>query len=193
MSRESRTKLDDKRAALRQMLFDYGAVQFGEFTLASGQKSDHYIDVKKVLMVPRVIDLIGRMVYDFCHPKAIDSIGGPESAAIPIATSAILAYHKHCEWEARPHGFWVRKEKKGHGTGKLIEGRCWPDDRIVIVEDVATTGKSILHAVEAVRAAGAEVVAALVVVDRQQGAHDNLIVQGVTLHSLLTKADLGIK
>lgn len=175
---------------LKQMLGDYGALRFGEFTLASGQKSDHYIDVKKVLMVPRVISLIGRMFYDLTAEMAVDTIGGLETAAIPIATSTILAYHADFSHESRPHGFWVRKEPKTHGTGNLIEGRCWKHDRVFVVEDVATTGGSILKAVEAVMNAGAEVVGVGVVVDREQGARE--LLGKIPLYPLLTKRDLGI-
>ncbi len=187
-----RENLTYKTDALRTMLLDYGAVKFGDFVLASGQKSDHYIDLKAVLMVGRVIDLIGSMFYDLTKPLAVDAIGGLETAAIPIAVSTVLAYHQDHKYESRPHGFFVRKEPKKHGTGprSLIEGRCWKDDRVFVVEDVATTGGSILRAVEACRNAGAVVIGAGVVVDRMQGARE--LLADIPFAALLTKHDLGI-
>ncbi len=182
--------LTPDQTVLKGMLLDYAALRFGEFTLASGQKSDHYIDVKKVLMVPRAISHIGRMFYERTAPLAVDTIGGLETAAIPIATATILAYHADFSHESRPYGFWVRKAAKAHGTGGLIEGRCWKHDRVFVVEDVATTGGSIIQAVEAVMNAGAEVVGVGVVVDREQGARE--LLGQIPLYPLLTKRDLGI-
>lgn len=190
MSASSRHQLSDQQAALRQMLFDYGAIQRGEFTLASGKKSDLYVNMKKILMVPRVIDLIGRIVYDWSKGLAIDAIGGMESAAIPIATSAVLAYHKDCQFEARPHGFYVRKEAKKHGTGDLIEGRVWADDRVLIVEDVTTTGESAKKAIDACEARGALIVGVVTVVDRQEGAAEAFANRW--FRPMLTRAQLGI-
>lgn len=182
--------MDEQQQQLRRMLIDYGAVKFGEFKLASGLTSDHYIDLRKAMMIARVAKLVGEMFYGISKGLCVDAVGGMEVGAIPVALATVMAYHQDAQWEARPHGFYVRKEKKEHGTGNLIEGRCWPGDRVFIVEDVATTGGSIVKAIEAVRAAGAVVVGVGVVVDREQGADEAF---DAPFYPLLKKTDLGIK
>lgn len=122
----------------------------------------------------------------------VDSVGGLTLGADPIAYA--IAHASALEAEAGTGGmvraFTVRKEAKQHGTGKLIEGPFQPGDRVVVVEDVITTGGSALKAVEAIRAAGGQILGVLALVDREEGGRDALEAAGLTVISLATATDL---
>ncbi len=141
--------------------------QEGEYTLSSGEKSNFYFDAKTVFMSSAGASLIGEVLYEKTKGLDIQAIGGLEVGAIPLTTAAIFAYHLH----ARPmDGFFVRNEAKKHGTRKIIEGRLQSGSKVVIVDDVATKGGSIMKAVEAVRKAECSPVLITVLVDRLEGA-----------------------
>jgi len=155
----------------------------GEFTLASGAKSSFYIDGKRTTFDPDGAYHLGHLLMDEIEklPSKVDAVGGMSIGADPIVTAVGLA--------ARERGyplriFVTRKSVKDHGTQKLIEGNFRSGDRVVVVEDVMTTGGSTLQTIEAVRQAGGTVVAALVIVDREQGGRENLLREGVELISL---------
>jgi orotate phosphoribosyltransferase len=122
----------------------------------------------------------------------VDAVGGPTLGADPI--SYAIAHASALEADAGIGGmvrsFTVRKEAKQHGTGKLIEGPFHPGDRVVVVEDVITTGGSALKAVEAIRAAGGEILGVLALVDREEGGREALEAAGLTVISLVTATDL---
>lgn len=165
------------------------AVRFGEVTLASGQKSSFYIDCKMVSLNSEGATIIGELIYEITKDWFIDAIGGPEVGAIPIATSAIIAYHRHGR---TMEGFFVRKMVKEHGTQKRIEGKFEPGYRVALVEDVTTTGASSLQVVEAVEQAGGKVEGVVVVVDRQQGAAERFAQRGLKFVPLFSLPDLGL-
>lgn len=151
---------------LKKLLKETGAVKFGEFTLSSGKKSDFYVDCRKVTLHPKGAKLIGKIILDKIKGQKVDAIGGLTLGADPI-TSAVVAL-------GEIPGFIVRKKAKEHGTQQKIEGLIESGWKVVIVEDVATTGTSALQAIEAAEAAGAKVIKVISVVDREEGASETL-------------------
>jgi orotate phosphoribosyltransferase len=163
------------------------AVRFGTFTLASGKESDIYVDMRKVTLNPRGAFLIGSLIFDLIKDKGIDAIGGLTMGADPIATAAsLMAYGKGHEISA----FLVRKEKKDHGMKNAVEGPVRPGQKVVIVDDVITTGGSTITAIENARALGLEVVLVIAVFDRQEGGKANIEALVPDVRALLTRSDL---
>jgi len=160
------------------------------FMLASGITSPFYVDCRTLMAHPSARRLVGRLAHEALAGVAIDCLGGLEIGAISIATTI-----SDCAYRASPPREWrtfvVRKQAKDHGLGKLIEGAVRPGDRAVIVDDVLTSGGSLLKAIAAARQAGLTVAHALVIVDRkEQGGRAKVEQEGVTLMSLLTIEDL---
>ncbi len=162
--------------------------------LASGRRSTLYVDCRLTTMSPEGQMLIGREALAALRNSGwpVDSVGGLTLGADPI--SYAIAHASALEAEAGTgemvRSFTVRKEAKQHGTGKLIEGPFQAGDKVVVVEDVITTGGSALKAVEAIRAAGGEIVGVLALVDRQEGGRDALEAAGLKVISLVTATDL---
>jgi orotate phosphoribosyltransferase len=172
--------------ALRAHLLEH-SVKRGDFTLKSGRKSSWFIDSKQTVCRPEAMVLVADAMLSVL-PDDVDAIGGLTMGADPVAfiTAGVAA--------TRGRGlkaFSVRKEAKDHGAGGRIAGALDPGDRVVITEDTVTRGTSLLEAVQAVRAAGAEVVLALAVVDRGGTAERLLTSEGVTFRALLGAPDLG--
>lgn len=161
----------------------------GSFTLASGKHSSLYIDARLTTMSPEGLSLIGPLGLEAlrsAHWK-VSAIGGLTLGADPIAYAISYASAN----TASPiRAFTVRKEAKAHGTGKLIEGPFEARDRVAVVEDVITTGASAGRAIDAVRAAGGEVVGVLALVDRQEGGREFLEQMGLPVVSLVTAAEI---
>src|SRR5512136_571370 len=166
-------------ALLKQMLKDMKVVQTGDFVLASGKRSNYFVNIKRASTDPRVLREIGKAMAPHVD-KA--KIAGMALGAVPLAVAVALETN-------RPF-VMVRKEPKDHGTKDLIEGEVLPGEKFVIVEDVATTGGSTLRVVSALREKGANVAKAIVVVDRQEGAREMLTEHGIELISLFTAKDL---
>jgi orotate phosphoribosyltransferase len=179
--------MSDARSRLLD-LFTARAVAFGDFTLASGQKSGYYINSKKVLFHGEAIALLGDLLYEATRDLDIHAIGGLEVGAIPMATAAVLRYRQAGK---TLEGFFVRKQVKGHGSQERIEGLVNRGDRVAIVDDVLTTGESVVQAVEAVEQRGATVGRVVCIVDRLQGAGERLA--NYDFRPLYTVRDLGIK
>jgi orotate phosphoribosyltransferase len=161
----------------------------GDFVLASGRRSSLYVDCRLTTMSPEGQLLIGRAGLAALRATGwpVDSVGGLTLGADPIAYA--IAHASALAEEAGTgtmvRAFTVRKEAKVHGTGKLIEGPFHPTDRVVVVEDVITTGGSALKAVEAVRAAGATVLGVLALVDREEGGREALEAAGLQVRALV--------
>ncbi len=166
----------------------------GDFVLASGRRSSLYVDCRLTAMSPEGQLLIGRVGLAALRETGwpIDSVGGLTLGADPIAYAIAHASALATEQGAGPmvRAFTVRKEAKQHGTGKLIEGPFTSGDRVVIVEDVITTGGSALRAAEAVAAAGGTILGVLALVDRQEGGREALETAGYSVVALVTAADL---
>ena len=162
-------EIDVNRERLKVILKENSILR-GKFKLASGKESDYYIDARLTTLHPEGVYLVGKIFLDVIRKDPqIQAVGGPTMGADPIVGSIISQSHQ----DGRPvRGFLVRKEEKQHGTGKLIEGNLKPGDKVAIVEDVSTTGGSILKAIEAVRSFGASVKKVLVIVDRDEGARE---------------------
>ncbi|MBM4126954.1 MAG: orotate phosphoribosyltransferase [Nitrospira sp.] len=160
------------------------------FTLASGQISPFYIDCRSLMAHPAARRVVAQLAYDVLRPVNVDCLGGLEIGAISIATS-ISDYAFSVQPQRDWRTFVVRKQAKDHGLGKLIEGVVRPGDQAVIVDDVLTSGGSLLKAVAAARNAGLAVAHALVIVDRkEQDGRQRVEQEGLTLLSLLTIEDL---
>ena len=153
----------------------------GDFTLSSGKKSNYYINMKKAITEPEILSTISRMITELIEDDEIDKVAGPALGAVPIATAVSL--------ESKLPLLMIRKEKKGYGTSKLIEGELNSGDNVIVVEDVSTTGGSLLKAIKAIQDNGGNVTRAFVVVDRQEGAIEAFEKEGIKLEPLLTVND----
>ena len=157
----------------------------GEVTLASGRKSDFYFNLKPTMLDPEGAALLAEVTYEALRDDELDYIGGLEMGAVPLAGAiAQLSWLKGHPIAA----FFVRKRPKEHGARLAIEGLAKGDTldgkRVVVVEDVTTTGGSAMKAVEALREVGAEVVLVLTMVDREEGATDTFAQAGLPFRSI---------
>jgi orotate phosphoribosyltransferase len=161
----------------------------GSFTLASGRQSSLYIDARLTTMSPEGLALIGPLGLRALAAAgwSVDAVGGLTLGADPVAYAISYA---SAQTASPIRAFTVRKEAKVHGTGKLIEGPFQPGDRVVVVEDVITTGSSAIRAVDAVRAAGANVLGVLALVDREEGGREAIEALDLRVVSLVTAADI---
>jgi len=152
---------------------------YGDFTLASGRKSKYYIDIKKATTDPRVLGLTADlMAKELGEGSDVKRIAGVALGSIPLAVALSLR-------TGIPF-VMVRKEKKDHGTGKLIEGELKVGEKVLVVEDVITSAGSAVYAVQTLREAGAVVETVMSVVDREEGGQDVLRGMGVELRPLVT-------
>ncbi len=155
--------------------------------LSSGKESDYYLDLRLISLKSEGIYYIAQCFSKLLEGIAFDAIGGPTLGADPIISG--LAYH--CYLQGSPIStFIIRKTPKKHGTQRLIEGPVIPAaSRVVVIDDVATTGKSFLESFDVLQGEGITVVLALAVVDRQEGATELLRERGVPLKSIFTASD----
>ena len=180
------------RDDLKTMLLEK-SVRTGEFTLASGKTSDLYVDCRVTALDTRGAGWIGELGWDLVREKIesegleVDAIGGMTMGADPISLVVGMASTGH---EKALQVFTVRKEPKGHGRGKQIEGNFQEGNKVVVVDDVITTGGSTLKAIDAIRKAGGEVVCCLVLVDREEGGREAIEANGVPVASIFTRSEL---
>jgi orotate phosphoribosyltransferase len=168
------------------------ALQTGNFTLASGKTASYYLDCRLVTLHPRGTNLIAAgmlQLIDQISPRPV-AVGGMAIGADPI-TASIVTVDGARGGELR--GFMVRKEAKDHGRGRQVEGPVAAGDRVVIVEDVITSGGSAIRAVQAAREFGLEVCAAIGIIDRLAGGREAFAAEGLELKTLLTIRDFGIE
>lgn len=168
---------------IREIAGEVGAFLTGEFTLTSGRKSNYYIDGKKITLSPEGAYLVGKAIFDELIKTGVDAIGGVATGAYPIVTAVALV--SHLEGKPIP-AFIVREVTKEHGTMRQIEGHLKEGSRVAIVDDVLTTGGSVLKAIEAVEAAKCQVVKVIVLVDRGEGGSDKLKKEGYDFTALLS-------
>ncbi|WP_306052725.1 orotate phosphoribosyltransferase [Natronococcus wangiae] len=156
------------------------AVRFGEFELSHGGTSEYYVDKYLFETDPRCLEAIADAFAE--RLEADDKLGGVALGGVPLAAATSVA-------AGVPYVI-ARKQRKEYGTGNLIEGRLEEGEEVVVVEDIVTTGTSLVDAVEALREAGATVERALVVVDRQEGGRENVEEAGVEMEALVTAEEL---
>ena len=183
-----------EREELRQILKSK-SVKTGDFTLASGKKSDLYVDCRVTTLDARGAVLVGKVLHSLLQAEIarrsldVAALGGLTMGADPI--SLAVAMTSSMEGATPPvHAFVVRKEPKGHGRGKRIEGNFRSGDLVVVVDDVITTGESTLKAIEAIEAEGGRIAFALILVDRQEGGRENIEGKGYPVVAAFTRAEL---
>ncbi|MCK4443551.1 MAG: orotate phosphoribosyltransferase [Thermoplasmata archaeon] len=162
------------------MLISCGAVQYGTFTLASGKESNYYVDMKKAITDIPILKKVSEMMAPYIGPD--DKIGCVELGAVPIAVALSLQTE-------RPF-LIVRKQQKEHGTKKPFEGELAEGESVIFVEDVTTTAGSLVRAINLIRENGGVVEKALVIVDREEGAAENLGNVGVELIPLVRASEI---
>lgn len=160
------------------------ALIVGEVTLSSGQKAGYYIDARRALMRPAGFRAAGELVAAAAAEAGAVGVGGPATAAIPVACSALAA-----EAGSGLRAFFVRKERKQHGLQRAVEGAVAEGDRVLVVEDTVTTGGSTVEALEQVREAGLEIAGVLAVVDRRAGGGERIAEAAGAPYRALTTVD----
>ena len=193
---QNKTKQTDslRKNQLRKFLLEK-SVQFGSFTLSSGQQSDFYVDCRKTSMDPRGGILIGKLGWKairlYAHKLKIElnSIGGLTMGADPIAFAIANTATNEKTFPVL-QTFSIRKESKNHGAKKQIEGNFEKGDSVVIVDDVITTGNSAIQAIDAVKKGGGEVAFVFSLVDREEKGKEEIEKKGVDVISLFRRSDL---
>jgi orotate phosphoribosyltransferase len=166
------------------------AFKKGKFVLSSGKESNFYLDGRIITMLPEGAYLTGLIILDMIKDDAIDAFGGPTLGADPIVGAvAALAYMNQRKLQT----FIVRKSAKEHGTQRQVEGPALKAGmKVILVDDVATSGKSLIEAKAVLDAMQVRIERAIVIVDRSEGAQENLRQAGIKLQSIFTIADLGV-
>lgn len=171
-------------------LFRQHALKFGDFTLASGRKSTYYLDGRLITLHAEGLKLIAEGILDSLAEFDFAAVGGVSIGADPIVGGVLTVAAQR----GRPLlGFLVRKEAKEHGTKRMVEGPVQPGSKVVIVDDVITTGGSSLQAIDRALEIGCQVVCAVGVCDRLQGGAEAFAARGIPFRSLLTIRDFGIE
>lgn len=160
------------------------AVLHGTFTLRSGRTSSYYIDKYLFSTQPDILQALGVLLAERL-PAETTLLAGAELGGIPLVTTASMASGLPC--------LFIRNAKKDYGTAKMHEGRVAENDIVVLIEDVATTGGQVLEAAETIAAMGASVTTIIAIIDRQEGARDNIERAGYAFDALFTVSDLGVE
>lgn len=178
-----------KKQRLQEIISEK-SLRIGDFVLASGAKSTYLFDIKMTMLDPEGANLAADIILEKLAGDDFNAVGGLELGACPIVSAlCIKSFLANRKFKT----FYVRKESKGRGTGRLIEGcDLEKGEKVIIVEDVATTGGSAMNAVKIVRNAGCEVHKVVTIVDRQEGAAENLAKEGIVLESIFSKDDFAI-
>lgn len=157
------------------------------FTLASGKTSNYYFNCKTTTLDPEGMYLIGNILFDMLHDAEITAAGGLTLGADPIANAlSLISYQKNKPIKS----FVVRKDVKGHGTKSPIEGNVVPGERVVIIDDVITTGGSTITAIEIVNEAGFIVDRVIALIDREEGGRENIKKYVDRIDAVLTRSEI---
>ena len=179
---------DERRYLMEKVAFNLvinDVLKFGEFILNSGKKSPYYVDLRQAISDPMTMDLIAnclvRIIENEVGTDSFDKIMGVPTAGIPF--TALV-----CQKLSVPM-LYYRKERKDHGIGKKIEGRMVANDRVLMIDDLITSGKSVLQVAEAVREQGGQVFELVVLLDREQGGREQILSSGIRPHVLFNVSD----
>jgi orotate phosphoribosyltransferase len=177
--------LSTKRQKLLAIISRASLLQGGEFRLTSGRSSNFFIDLKKTMLDPEGASLLADLLFERIRAEDVDSIGGMETGAIPLVAALCLR-----SWPEKPiKGFFIRKEAKGHGTDQPVEGLLRRGSRVILFEDVTTTGGSALRSVDRARQYQCTILKVITVVDRLEGAEENFRRAGIAFEALFTRRD----
>ncbi len=170
-------------------LFHERALKFGEFTLVSGRTSSYYLDGKQITLHAEGLRQVCEGLLELLVDIEYDAVSGMSIGADPIIGGLLTVAAARGD---NLEGLLVRKEAKGHGTGKYVDGPAGDGDRVVVIDDVVTTGGSALQAVDRIEEFGARVVAVVGIVDRLEGGADAFAARDLPFRALLTIEDFGI-
>ncbi len=175
-----------EREELKRILASRSVLK-GDFTLVSGKKSSYYINGKMTTLYSKGLYLASKLILDRLDPGSYDAFAGPVIGADPIIGALLtLSAERGLDKE----GFLIRKEAKGHGTKRIVEGNIEEGARTLIVEDVITTGGSLLRAADAVQEEGGKIAGICVIVDREEGGRENIARAGFELAALFRVGEL---
>jgi orotate phosphoribosyltransferase len=176
---------DERWRRLRKLICEH-SLRVGDFKLSSGRRSPYFFQLRQTTMLPEGAMLLGEVILEHMYHHSIECIGGLELGAVPLVSSVAVMSHIR----ALPiDPFFVRKLAKEHGAGERIDGHLRAGAEVLMVDDVATTGGSILKAIEGIEGHGCRVRRALAVVDREEGAADNLAGHGIQLAAIFKRSD----
>jgi orotate phosphoribosyltransferase len=177
--------LSYKRQRLLSIIHRASLLQGREFRLTSGRSSNFFIDLKRTMLDPEGASLLADLLFDKIKAEDVDCIGGMATGAIPIV--AVLCMRS---WPDKPiKGFFIRREAKGHGTDQRVDGLLDQGSRVILFEDVTTTGSSVMQAVDQTRRFQCTILKVIAVVDRLEGAEENFRQAGITFEALFTRRD----
>jgi orotate phosphoribosyltransferase len=186
LSRPALERSDPRWKLLHSLIAEH-SLHRGEFVLASGRTSNFHFQLGQTLLLPEGATLVGEIVVEYMREHDIDCLGGLELGATTVA-AVTAAMSQLKGWPV--HAFFVRKEPKSHGAQQKIDGHLRTETEVLAVDDVATTGNSILDAIKDMN--GASVRRALVVLDREEGATEKLATHGIELASIFKKSDFSL-
>lgn len=170
------------RDQLIQSLYQIGAIKFGEFTLKSGQTSKIYLDLRQIVSYPEILRAVAEAIWEKVSPSQFDLVCGVPYTALPIATCISLLYNKSM--------IMRRKEKKAYGTKQQIEGKFQAGQQCLIIEDVITTGGSIIETADELESVGLVVKDLALLIDREQGGRENLEKRNYRVHAVFTLQEI---
>ncbi len=183
-------EIEQQKKHLLDLLVKH-AFQYNEqqpFTLSSGKLSNYYLDCRKITLIPEGMDYIGQIILEKIKPLTIQGIGGLTLGADPIAYAVMAKAYQN---QMYIKTFIIRKNRKGYGLQREVEGGLQSGDRVVVVDDVVTTGQSTITAIEKAKVHGLEVVKAIVLVDRQEeGGLQKIKATGVPIEALLSRDEI---
>ncbi|MDO8496928.1 MAG: orotate phosphoribosyltransferase [bacterium] len=163
-------------------LYKIGAIKFGKFTFKSGIVSPNYVDLRVLVSYPKVLSEVGKSYVPLLKKLSFDRMAGIPYAALPII--AAVGFHNHKPW------MYTRKEAKNYGTKKLIEGEYKKGDKVVLIDDVITTGLSKIEVLKPLESEGLKIKDIVVYIDREQGGREELEAKGYRLHSVVRLSEV---
>jgi orotate phosphoribosyltransferase len=181
-------ELDELKGRLLKLVNEHAVIR-GDFVLTSGQRSHYYVDGKLLSLTPEGLNVLSRLILELIKDEQVDAVGGLTLGADPIIGGVVAV----SEEIGRPlKGLIVRKERSAHGREKLIEGPFEEGMRVVVIEDVVTTGSSSLKAIAAIENAGGRIAKVIALVDRLAGGRESFESKGYLFEPIFTLRDLEV-